>query len=112
MIKGWRRLDDKAYYMSKMQSFSFKGFCNSVPQMKGNPYEVIMICYLTMQKKKEKREKERRVAKNTDCIKTNLLTVSSAKDKNQAAVEACHMPLPSTSHFKCEALSPLFKHLK
>lgn len=70
-----------------------------------NPYEVIMICYLTMQK--NKRESER----NVDCIKTNLLTVSSARDKNQAAAEACHMPLPSASHFKCEALSPLLNIL-
>lgn len=60
-----------------------------------------------MQKKKKEGEKESREAKNVDCIKTNLLTVSSAKDKNQAAAEACHMPLPSTRHFKCEALSPL-----
>lgn len=72
-----------------------------------------MICYLTMQRKKKKeRQTERRGAKNVDCIKTNLLTVSSAKDKNQASAEACHMPLPSASHFKCEALSPLLNILK
>lgn len=53
MIKGWERLEDKAYYMSKMQSFLFKGLCNSVAQMKGNPYEVIMICYLTMQRERQ-----------------------------------------------------------
>jgi len=38
-------------------------------------------------------EREREDGKNVDCIKTNLLTVSWAKDKNQAAAEACHMPL-------------------
>ncbi len=60
-----------------------------------------------MQKKRKERKNESREANNVDCIKTNLLTVSSAKDKNQAAAEACHMLLPVASHFKCEALSPL-----
>lgn len=58
MIKGSKRLDDKAYYMSKTQSFLFKGLCNSVAQMKGNPYEVIMICYLTRERRTEKKRKK------------------------------------------------------
>lgn len=30
----------------------------TLAQMKGNPYEVIMICYLTVQRERQKKKKE------------------------------------------------------
>lgn len=50
------RLDDEAYYTSKRESFSMRGLSNAVALMKGNPYETVMICNLTMQRGKTRKK--------------------------------------------------------